>query len=66
MPDGWKQIVAECMTSCAYPTVLVYEVADQAAVSDPPFIFEAKQLKNWKREAELADENLFTEDNIRE
>ena len=54
------------MTSCAYPTVIVYEVGDDAVASDPPFILEARAIKNWEVEAERADENLFTEDNIQE
>ena len=66
VPKGWPEVISECLMSCAYPTIIVYEAADEATASDAPYLFDDSQLKTWQKEAEKADENLFSDDNIQE
>ena len=42
----WAEIISECLTSGAYPTVIVYEANDEA-FSDPPFIFDDIVMQRW-------------------
>lgn len=69
MSEGWSEILNDCLSSKAYPSVLVYEsvdatVADDVEVDDP--VITQQQVDDWLTQAEEQDEDLFTQENIDE
>ena len=71
MSDGWSEILNDCLSAKAYPSVLVYEAAsandsDKICQEVEVPVITQQQVDEWLTQAEEQDEDLFTQENIEE
>ena len=67
--DGWPEIVHDCLTGKAYPTVLVYERCDSEHVSQAPFAdfsWTHDIVKNFVEMTKPEQDDFFSDSNAEE